>query len=175
MRGKTAQLEMIGIAIVVVLVVLGFLFVLKAVSKPPVSAQAGFLKTHIAQDVLNTVSITDASCGGIDMTDVLKACAEGSDIQCAEPCAYFNDSMKLVLNMTLEEQRLPYRLRVYTKDEPPLLPSSATGGIFIEGAGCNESSINSGRYVIKEKPGMIIIPSKAGDIKVMLEICSKPY
>lgn len=172
---KKAQLEMIGIAIVVVLVVLGFLFVLKAMSKPPIDTQASFLRTHISQDVLNTMSITDASCGGIDMTELLKACAEGASVECGEPCAYFNDSMKMVLKLTLDEQNLPYRLRVYTTDEPPLSPRDTTGSIFIEGLGCNEDSLKTGRYAIKEKPGMIIIPSKAGDIKMMLEICSKPY
>ena len=46
---KKAQLEMIGIAIVVVLVVLGFLFVIKAMIKPPSDTHAGFVRAHIAQ------------------------------------------------------------------------------------------------------------------------------
>ena len=173
--GKRAQLEMIGIAIVVVLVIIGFLFVLKAISWPPSSTQAGFVRAHIGQDVLNTMSIADAGCFGIDMTEVLKACAEGSTIDCAEPCVYFDEKVKEVLEATLEEQKLAYRFRVYRIEDPPKTAGEALGGIFMEYGGCNETSLNRGTLIIKEKPGMIVVPTNAGDIKVMLEVCSNPY
>ncbi|MBU0535851.1 MAG: hypothetical protein KKE20_02725, partial [Nanoarchaeota archaeon] len=160
---KKAQLEMIGIAIVVVLVVLGFLFVLKAISKPPSTVHTGFVRSHITQDLLNTVSIADADCGGIDMTDLLKACAEGGTVDCAaDPCDAFRVKIGIVLEQTLEVQKLAYRLRTYRTDEPPKTSADALnmngrmGGIYFEYDGCNETSMNRGYYIVKEKPGMLV-------------------
>ncbi len=172
-KGRKAQLEMIGIAIVVVLVVMGFLFIMAATIKEPSSAQAGFVRAHIAQDVLNTMSISDADCYGLDMTELLKACAEGKNVKCGGPCQIFNDSLKIIMESTLEEQRLPYRLRAY-KFNPPNEPKDALGGIYMEYHGCNETSLTRGYYQIKERPGILVIPVKGGDAKVMLEICSRP-
>ncbi|MBD3313888.1 hypothetical protein GF345_05595 [Candidatus Woesearchaeota archaeon] len=180
---RKAQLEMIGIAIVVVLVVLGFLFVLKAISGPPSETHSGFVRSHITQDLLNTVSISDADCGGIDMTELLKACAERATVDCApDPCQAFITYMEDILEQTLGEQRLAYRLRAYISNSPPATSSESIqengnqiGSIFITARGCNQTSIQRGYYSVGEKPGLLVIPTNVGDLKVMLEICSRVY
>jgi hypothetical protein len=175
-KTKKAQMEMIGIALVVVIIIIGFLFVLKSMSKPPAEVQAGFVRAHIAQDVLNAMSIADANCGGLDMTELIKACVEGErEVACGDPCIVFRDSVQVILSSTLEKQKLPYRFRVYKQSEPPKDESESVSGLFFEYSGCNTTSIRRGYYAIKEKPGWQIIPSNTGDVKMMLEVCSKPY
>ncbi|MCX6706543.1 MAG: hypothetical protein NT001_00150 [Candidatus Woesearchaeota archaeon] len=175
-RSKKSQLEIIGIAIVVVIIVLGFLFVIKAMSTSPSSVQASFVRAHIAQDVLNAISISDANCGGMDMTELLKACVEGeTEVECGKPCIVFKDSVDILLKSTLEVQKLPYRFRAYEGPDPPKDKGEAISGIFLEYNGCNKTSLDRGYYVIKERPGWWIIPVTNGDVKVMLEICSRPY
>lgn len=178
-RSRKAQLEMIGIAIIVVIIVLGFLFVIKSMAKPPSNVQAGFVRAHIAQDILNAMGISDANCGGIDMTELLKACVEGeTEVECGKPCTIFNDSVRDILRDTLQVQKLPYRLRAYDTDDPPKSITDwgvvgPTAKIFQEYNGCNKTSIERGYYVVKEK-GWRVIPITTGDVQIMLEICSKP-
>ena len=106
---------------------------------------------------------------------MLKACAEGKTVERAgDPCAYFNESLKTIMEGTLEEQELPYRLRAY-KDSSPPEREKAFKGIYMEYRGCNKTTINRGYYSIGDKPGMLVVPTNSGDVKIMLEICSRNY
>ncbi|MCX8147063.1 MAG: hypothetical protein N3D84_01200 [Candidatus Woesearchaeota archaeon] len=167
MKSKKSQLEMIGIAIVIVMIVLGMLFVLKSMIKPPIQTHSKFVRTHITYDILLTVSLSDADCGGMTMGEVLKACAEGDVVNCGDGdgCKVFKNNIQKILNATLKKQKLDYRLRAYTSTNPPKDSGGSLGDIFMASS-CSENAL------VKEKPGILIIPSNVGDIKLMLEICS---
>ena len=72
-------MEMIGIALVVVLLVIGMAFVFKALIKPAPKAHEKFAKEQEAQNLLLGIGRSVSTCRGLDMTELMQDCANYVD------------------------------------------------------------------------------------------------
>lgn len=180
-KSRKAQMEMIGIAIVVVLLVIGMAFVFRALMKTPERAHEKFTKEQTAQSILIAIGRSDAGCRGMSVTELMQDCGNhvnefddfalglSGSITCGmeDSCHYINRSLKqYVFDNTLAVQRLPYRFRLYkTSPDNPIL--------YIESGGCNDYNIKQTRRFNVEKPGELTLPlSAGGTVNARLDICT---
>src|SRR3989344_4483770 len=84
MRRK-AQTEIFGLAIIVILLVLGMMLVLRATTGKQEKPHATFVEAHIAQDLLNALAWTRTSCPQLDMPGLVEECVIGGQT-CPTPC-----------------------------------------------------------------------------------------
>lgn len=141
---KKAQMEMMGLAIIVILIVLGLLFAVRFVikkdtgEKPPTEE---YRTSELAANFLNAMLETNApECYDISFSALYQDCANdgksldplqfesAGSIQCAmdvdgvhnDPsCKYIKDKTKFMLDKTLEEWGKKYIFVVATKTENP--------------------------------------------------------
>ncbi|PIN86110.1 hypothetical protein COV19_06455 [Candidatus Woesearchaeota archaeon CG10_big_fil_rev_8_21_14_0_10_44_13] len=179
-KARKAQMEMIGIAIVVVLLVIGMAFVFKALMKAPERTHEKFTKEQTAQSIIIAISNSDAGCKGVEMKELMQDCGnnvnsvedfelgQSGSIQCGstDSCRYLNRSLKVIFEETLKLQRLPYRFILYkTSIDTPIL--------YIEDGGCNEYNIKVMRKFDTGKPGEQPLPlDSGGNVYARLDICT---
>lgn len=179
-KKRKAQMEMIGIAIVVVLLVIGMAFVFKALMKPPTRMHEKFTKEQTAQSILIAIGNADSGCRNVEMKDLMQDCGNGvntaedfeigrgGSLQCGtkDSCHYLNSSLKWIFDNTLKVQRLPYRFILYkTMIDKDLL--------YIEEGGCNDNNIKVRRKFDIGKPGELPLPlDSGGNVYARLDICT---
>ncbi len=74
---RKAQIEMVGLVVVVVLLTLGVFFVIKfIVLKQPSTTRQEFLFTQMASNTANALLKTQTDCRGYDMTELIGDCAK---------------------------------------------------------------------------------------------------
>ena len=113
MKYKKSQMEIMGLAVVVILLVLGLLFVVKFVLfKSEDSYRGEYTVTQLAANTLNTVLNINTNCNGISVSELLQdASKDYGSIFCdncngnldSRTCANFtvNYLLDKVLNKTL--------------------------------------------------------------------------
>lgn len=113
LNGKKGQLEILGLAIVVILITLGVLFVIRfIVLKEPTDLRQSYTRTEMASNMLNTLIRTDTECRGKSVTELLQDCAINppiGNIDCDgnatlignKSCAYLNTTILKIMNDTL--------------------------------------------------------------------------
>lgn len=193
-KRKKAQMEMIGIAIVVVLLVIGMAFVFKALTKPPKRVHEKFSKEQTAQSILISIGRADADCDGLTFTELMQDCAEhvteidnlysgdsytgclsvgchdcggGTPGSVRDSCWKVNKSLNDIFVQTLEVQKLPYRFRLYKSSPDDYI-------MKIVNRGCDFQNINVMRKFDVEKPGELTLPLSAGGstVNARLDICT---
>lgn len=120
---KKGQMEIMGLMIVVILLIVGVLFAIKFVvlKKPPETRQT-FSRTQMASNLgLALMSSTTEDCRGTAIKDLLIDCAEwpeaGGTISCGDgnkSCVYVNNTVRSILNQTLDTWNTRYYLTVGT-------------------------------------------------------------
>ncbi len=81
-RNSQGQMELMGLAVIIVLVALGMLFALYFVLSAPANANSHVRETMMAANFLNTLSRTTTDCFGRDVTWLLQDCAKGGSVDC---------------------------------------------------------------------------------------------
>ncbi|MBI1934902.1 hypothetical protein HYS31_00530 [Candidatus Woesearchaeota archaeon] len=125
---KKAQMEILGLAIVVVLVLIATIFVVRFILlKTPVNYRQGFVSAELASNTLNTfLKTTAADCSLLTMTELLQDCAQSEELSCRgieslNSCKYVNDTMKGILAQTLEKWSIKYEFLAYVESSRPLI------------------------------------------------------
>ena len=99
MKYKQAQMEIMGLAIVVVLLVLGMLFMVKFVLfKPQESYRADYTTTQLAANMINTILNTNTECNKISISELLQDAAK--DYPRINNCPVYALSSEYVENAT---------------------------------------------------------------------------
>lgn len=118
-RMKKAQMEIMGLALVVILMSLGILFVIRFVAlKPKSEIRESYTQTQTAQNILTSLLKTTTQCRAnipYTISDLLKSCARGQSLTCDDgndSCSYVNNTIKYILNRTLEEWSRKYALNI---------------------------------------------------------------
>jgi len=118
---KKSQIEIMGMAIVIILVALGILFVLRfVILKQPSELKKSFSQSQIASNTLNTLlKTTTVGCKNTDITELLSDCAlyQGGGIFCDDgstSCQFANKTIKKILNDTLAKWGNNYEFLAYT-------------------------------------------------------------
>jgi len=116
MRTK-AQMELLGLAIIIILVSLGMLFVVRfALMSPVDDIKKEYTYTEMASNELNAIlKSTTMDCKGTDLTELLQDCAISENIMCENgerSCKYANDTIYYILNATLTQWKKTYAFNV---------------------------------------------------------------
>ena len=112
---KKAQFEMIGLAIVVMLVVLGMFIAIRfKMIEQPTDTQKEYSQTQLASNFLNTLILTNIpDCGDRLMRELLIDCADTRAINCPDgkdSCTKANETIDKILSQTLIKWQKKYLL-----------------------------------------------------------------
>jgi len=114
---KKAQTEIMGLAIIVILIIIGLTVVIKFItSKEPAEFKKEFTRSELASNMLNTflgTSIKD--CDGLTVTEFLQDCGQSNSIICGtqKSCKYVEDTAKDIFEKTLEKWGIDYEFKVF--------------------------------------------------------------
>lgn len=136
---RKAQMELLGLAMVVVIVSIGLMYLLVfSVAKPPKLIHAKYLEKEIGQNFIGAMLKTQSrACKGLSIGELLQDCANfdstGGSIQCNTDqysCAYAQQELEEMLGNTVYRWNFVYRFRVYKEDQmrDPIIPKNCDTG-----------------------------------------------
>ncbi|HLC61479.1 MAG TPA: hypothetical protein VJI52_00495 [Candidatus Nanoarchaeia archaeon] len=163
---KKAQTEILGLAIVVVLVIIATILVVKFGFSKSTNSRNDFTSSQEASNLLNTFLRTSApDCSKLTMTELLQDCAQGTGLVCSngeDSCGYANSAATAILSGTLGAEKKKYEFL-------------ACSNFNIKEIRCYDSSplVSIGQPCPGQKKLKIFpIPINPGTIYVKLEICT---
>lgn len=123
---RKAQMEILGLAIVVVLVLVATIFVVRFILlKTPTEYRKGFVSAELASNMLNTFLKTAAKdCSQLTMTELLQDCAQARSIICdnqIDSCRFIDETAKEIFSKTLGRWNMNYEFLAYTDAGKPLV------------------------------------------------------
>ena len=151
---KRAQIEIVGLIIVIILVTIGIIFTIKFINEEkPKDYKKEFTQTEMASNMLNAFLKTTSTCKELSMTELLQDCSQSKTIACNEKdsCAYVEQEAKKIFGRTLEKWNIGYEFKVFFEEENPIL---------ILGKSC-----------ANKKSMLFPIPTGSGVLSVKLDIC----
>lgn len=155
---KKSQMELLGLAIVIVLILVASIFVVRFGFKKPTEFRKDFLSSEMASNMLNTFLKTNAaSCSQLTMTELLQDCgqATGGSILCDDgkySCKYVNATAQEIFDKTFKKWNVNYYFLAYTDKGNP--------------------NIEFGEQCKGEKISKLFpIPTNTGSMYVQLDIC----
>lgn len=154
---KKAQMEILGLAIVVVILLVAMIFVVRfLVIQPQSDYRKPFVSSEMASNMLNSFLKTAApQCSQLTMTELLGDCAQSKSIICAngqDSCTYVKSTAAVIFERTLEEWRIKYGFMSYTDKDNPLI---------VLGEGCTG----------ERRSKLFAIPTSTATVYVYLELC----
>ena len=125
-KKRKSQMEIMGLAIVVVLIVLGMLFAVRFfINREPVDYKAKFTQKQLAQNIvtafLNTKTL---NCYGMSITELLQDCGQSKSVTCGDgtdSCKYVRDTADFILSQTLAQWNLDYKFLIYKDVDSPVV------------------------------------------------------
>jgi type II secretory pathway pseudopilin PulG len=109
---KKSQMEIMGLAIVVVLLVLGMLFAVKFILFPQqTSYRPEYTNTQLAANMINTILNTDTNCSGISIGELLiDASKDTYVLNCGSLSSqqFVNSTISNILTQTLKVWKKDY-------------------------------------------------------------------
>jgi len=142
MSKKRGQMEILGLAVIIILITLVGLFVVRFVILKPAEIKTSYTMKTLAVDTLTAMLRTNTECYGESIKDLLMDCAEGYNIVCfgENSCIYANKSINQILNKTLNKWNKNYIFRATT----PILIQFENGNctkILMKPGGKKESAV----------------------------------
>jgi hypothetical protein len=154
---KKGQTEIIGLAIIVLLVVVGMTFIIRfMLAKDPVDFKKQFTQAELSSNIINTfLKSTSRDCNGLSMTELIKDCGLSKTIFCENgkiSCEYTKETAQFIFGETLEKWNLDYEFKIFQEEEDPMV---------ILGSKCLGS----------KKSKLFPIPTAYNTLFVKLDIC----
>lgn len=153
MKGK-AQMEIMGLTIVVILITLGVLFGVTVMRKPSSDIEQEFQQKTIATAYLDSILGTNTLCHKATFRELIQDCAQGAQIRCdsGRSCEYVVEKMKEVFDKTFELRKTKYNL-------------------VVEGPGDTPDIGTNTPCPGELTPGIQYIATRAGTVTIRLELC----
>ena len=154
---KKAQTEIIGLAIVVILLIIGMTFVIRfMIAQEPVDIKKQFTQAEIASNTLNTfLKSTSQNCNDLSMTELLQDCGQSEIIECEnfqKSCEYVEGAAVFIFGETLLLWKVDYEFKAFKQESNP---------IFTLGNRCPAS----------KKSKTFPIPTSSQTLFVKLDVC----
>jgi|SRR3989338_6617194 len=126
MKNRKSQTEILGLAIVVVLILVATIFVVRfLVLKAPTEYRKGFVSSEIASNMLNTLLKTAAKeCSQLTVTELLQDCAQARSIICddgKDSCKFVESTANYIFDQTFDKWNMQYEFLAYTDIRSPLI------------------------------------------------------
>lgn len=130
---KKGQLEIMGLAIVVILISLIVLFVVRfIVLREPKDYRKEYTEFDISYSFVNTLMNTNSpDCYDLSFTELFKDCKSARVVNCGgdSSCDYLEEILPDILNKTLGVQSINYEFIAYrNNDEADTLIGKIVGG-----------------------------------------------
>ncbi len=169
MRRKS-QMEVMGLAIIVVIVIIGILLSLRFMKSSTVDeTESDFTDSTLASNMLNVMLKTDLDCSGkdLEMSNLLQDCAEDVKnkdycyVGDSDPCAKAQGIIEFLLEETLVEMKKDYYFEAKLYDDVKIsLPAEPT---------CTSESV--GKAYSTRISESYPLPTKKGTMEISLAIC----
>ena len=126
MQNKKSQMEIMGLAIVVILLLVGLVFAIRfIVLKNPANFRKSFTSSEMASNMLNTFLKTHSEdCRKLKMSELMQDCAKGSTITCddgKDSCSYAEDAAMSIFSNTFDKWDVNYHFTAFTEDGPRII------------------------------------------------------
>ena len=158
MLRKKAQLEMIGLMMIVIIVIVGLLiFLVYKLTTPTQNVQKRYIDKEIATNMLITLTNTHVKeCHDRRLSELIVDCVKSYSAMCGDqtPCEVANKTIFTILNNTLVEWDISFNLSIKRTD------------ITFSNLGC-------GPHAKAKERGFEIIPLNPGYVEMILDICGK--
>ena len=153
---KKGQQEIMGLAIVIILIILGILAIARLGPSQEFSYKKHYEQSLLASNMLDTLlTTTSRDCNGVSMAQILRDCFDNPDglgvCNVQDSCAYFEQQAKEIFGNTLESWKINYEFSVFYNERSPI--------------------IKFGNSCTEKKSESFPIPTKAGILYVNLDIC----
>src|SRR3989344_8263815 len=104
---KKSQMEILGLAIVIVIVLLAITFTVGFLLKPQKNIRQGFVNSELASNMINTFLKTNAPlCSRLSMTELIQDCFQSEGLNCDNgqtSCEFVKDRATEIMKGTLDE------------------------------------------------------------------------
>ena len=166
-KSTKAQMEIMGLMVIIILIIVGVLFAIKfVVLKKPTEIRQTYSRTQMASNIGTALLQSEtANCRGTSITELLTDWAEWPEqygtITCGDYSKagiYANKTISLILNQTLNKWRVSYQIKGYT--------NKAKGSeLFVfNNRGCTDS--------VPGESELFFLPTDRGVLTVKIFICS---
>lgn len=139
-KNKKAQAEIMGIAIVMVLIMIGIIFVIRfVVLDEDINVKKAYDQTQMAANFLSSAIRTTTDCNRLTITELIQDCSENYHNSLAlyrcpgnrNSCEFLNHSMEILLNSSLDLMpQVSYDLFICRWDEYNRRCSNAEGELI---------------------------------------------
>ncbi|MBI4151287.1 hypothetical protein HY492_04115 [Candidatus Woesearchaeota archaeon] len=150
------QMEILGLAIIVVLIMLGVLFAVMFVLRAPASNVAQeYKESQLAASLITAMLGTTTPCNDASVTELLQDCAVLNRLECpaGDSCAQAQDAIGQMLAGTLETWKRSYQF-------------SITGAYNVE-----QLTFASGDCSGERESSTNPVPTPGGALQVRLDLC----
>ena len=161
MIGKKSQTELIGLAIIIIIIAMGFIFYIRFYEPSTgVKGKQDFMDTKLASNMLSVILRTTDKCQDIEMKNLIQACAEGVStvLYCDtyRPCDRVRDQIALILQDSLDQWGHQYELTAKKRGGDLFTPLGNVGA-----GGCPSDRMSE----------TYPIPTDSGPALIRLDIC----
>jgi hypothetical protein len=163
---KKSQMEILGLAIVFVLLIISSVFVIRfVILKAPTNYRGGFVSAALETNMLNTLLKTTSDCSGLSMTELLQDCGETNSLQCKvedsykNSCEYVKDTVDVIFGKTLKKWQNQYKFTVFVQETKPLITLTNIPPSTQQCPGDKRSKV-------------FPLPIRSGTMYVKLDICT---
>ncbi len=116
MRSRKSQMEIMGLAVIVILAALAMLFVLQfIILKQPGTIKKDYTHKELAANFLQAALKTTTNCNELQIDQLIPICLEGDTTPVCEgeePCDYIKIVLQDILSETLIKWNLNYTLNI---------------------------------------------------------------
>ena len=124
-QNKKAQTEVLGLAIIILLILVATIFVAKFfLSSDRESSRGSVVASELASDLIKSILNTDSPCRNLKYSAIFRNCAESRSLPppCfpSDSCQYLNSELKKnILEETFDEWKIKYQLKLYNGEVEP--------------------------------------------------------
>jgi len=149
---KKAQAEIMGLAIIVILIIIGMFFLIKFLTIDTIDYKKQYTQAELVSNMITTFLRTTSDCG-FSMTELLQDCNQDKSIICNDEssCDYVSVTAQQIFMETLEKWNVDYEFKVFNDND----------AIITLGEKC----------VLDKKSKLFPIPTSSGNLFVEMDVC----